>query len=43
MWHILEGGEVHTRFRWGTLRERECVDELDIDGRTVQQCLLIHR
>ena len=32
MWEI---GEVHTRFHWGELREREHLEDLDIDGRVI--------
>ena len=35
MWHVLETGEVHTGFWWDNLRERDRLEELDIDGRII--------
>jgi hypothetical protein len=29
------GGEVHTRFWWGNLRERDHLEDPGIDGRTI--------
>jgi len=28
-------GEVHTGFWWGNLRERDCLEDPDIDGRII--------
>jgi hypothetical protein len=35
MWHILETSEVHTEFGVGDLRERNLLEDLGLDGRTV--------
>ena len=35
MWHVLETGEVHTGFWWNNLRERDHLEDLDIDGRLI--------
>ena len=35
MWHIPGRGQVHTGFSWRNLRERDCLDDLGIDGRIV--------
>jgi len=35
MWHALEAGEVHTRLWWGDLRERDDLEDLGLDGRTI--------
>ena len=29
-------GEVHTRFRWGNLRERDHLEDRDIDGDNIK-------
>jgi len=28
-------GEVHARFRWGNLRERDHLEDLGVDGRII--------
>ena len=33
MKHVWEKGEVHKRFWWGNLRERDHFEELGVDGR----------
>jgi len=35
MWHALEIGEVHTGFWWDNLRERDHLEDLDVDGRLI--------
>ena len=35
MWHALEIGEVHTGFWWYNLRERDHLENLDVDGRLI--------
>jgi hypothetical protein len=30
--------EVHTGFRWGILRERDCLEDLSINGRIILKC-----
>jgi len=39
MWHVWETREVHTRFWWGGLRERDHLEYLGLDGRTVLKCI----
>jgi len=31
MWHALETGDVHTGFWWDNLRERDHLEDLDVD------------
>ena len=35
MWRVLETGEVHAGFWWDNLRERDHLQDLDIDGRII--------
>jgi hypothetical protein len=35
MWHVWETGKVHAGFWWGNLRERDHLEDLGIDGRTL--------
>jgi hypothetical protein len=37
MWHVWGGGEVHTRFWWGNLRQRDHLEDLGIDGRILKR------
>ena len=37
MWHVWETGEVHVGFRWGDLRERDHLDDIDVDGKIILQ------
>jgi hypothetical protein len=30
---------VYTGFWWGNLRERDCLDDPDIDGRIILRCI----
>jgi len=32
---IMYGGEVHTGFQWGNLRERDHLEEPGVDGRII--------
>jgi hypothetical protein len=32
---LWEAGEVHARFWWGNLRERDHLEGLDVDGRII--------
>jgi hypothetical protein len=32
MWHVWGTGKVHAGFRWGDLRERDHLKDLDVDG-----------
>jgi len=33
------GGKVHTGFGWGDLRERENLEDLDVNVRTILKCI----
>jgi hypothetical protein len=33
--HVWDTGDVHTGFWWGDLRERDHLDDLDLDGRII--------
>jgi hypothetical protein len=35
MWHVWETGEVHTGFSWVDLKERDHLEGLGVDGRTI--------
>ena len=35
MWRVLETGEVHAGFWWDNLRERDHLQDLDVDGRII--------
>jgi len=35
MWHVCETGEVRAGFWWGGLRERNHLQDLGVDGRTI--------
>jgi len=35
MWHVWDRGEVHKRFWWGSLKERDQMEELVVDGRII--------
>ena len=35
MWHVLETGEMHRGFRWDNVRERDHLEDLDVDGRLI--------
>jgi hypothetical protein len=40
MWHVWGRGELHTGFWWGDLRERDHVEDLDVDGRSILRWVL---
>lgn len=35
MWYAWEAGEVRTEFWWGDMRERDDLEDLGLDGRTI--------
>jgi len=37
--HVLGRGKVHTGFRWGHLRDRDRLEELDVDGMVILKCI----
>ena len=37
MSHVWERGEVHREFLWGDLKERDQMEDLDVDGRKILQ------
>jgi hypothetical protein len=37
MWRVWGTGEVHTGFWWGDLRERDHLEDLDVDGRIISK------
>jgi len=39
MWHVWEQ-EVPTRFRWRNLKERECLEDLGMDGKMILKWIL---
>ena len=43
--HVAQMGreEVHTRFRWGNLRERDHLENLRINGGIILKCILKKR
>jgi hypothetical protein len=39
MWHVWKTGQVHTGFWWRNLREKEHLEDPDVDGRTILKCI----
>jgi hypothetical protein len=35
MWHVWGRSEMNTGFRWGILKEKDCVENLEVDGRII--------
>ena len=35
VWHVWETGDVHKRFCWGDLKERDNSEDLDVEGRII--------
>jgi len=35
MWRVCRTGEVHTEFWWGNPRERDQLEDLNVDGRII--------
>jgi hypothetical protein len=35
MWHVWGRGEVHTRLKWGNLREGNHLEDPGVDGRII--------
>jgi len=40
MWHVWGRGEVHTGFWWGNLRDKNQLEDVDIDGRIILKCII---
>jgi hypothetical protein len=43
LWHVWRRWNVHVGYWWGNMKEREHVEDLDMDGRTVLKCILNKR
>jgi hypothetical protein len=39
MENLWERGEVHTEFWWGDLNDRNYLEDLDVDGRVLLNCI----
>jgi len=40
MWHLWGRGELHTGFWWEDMRERDRVEDLGVDGRSILRWVL---
>jgi hypothetical protein len=40
MWHVWGKGEVCAGFWWGNLKERDHLEDLDVDGRMILKLIL---
>jgi len=40
MWHVWSRGELHTGFWWGDLRERDRVEDLVVDVKSILRWVL---
>jgi hypothetical protein len=40
MWYVWETAQVHTGFGWGDRRERDHVEDPELDRRTILKCIL---
>jgi hypothetical protein len=40
MWHVWETGEVYIGFWWRNLRERDHLEDLDVDGRMILKSIV---
>jgi hypothetical protein len=40
MWHVWVRGEVYRGAWWGKLRERDRLEDLELDGRKILKCVI---
>lgn len=40
MWYAWEGNEMHERFRWGNVKERDRLEDVGVDWRMILTLIL---